>query len=72
LKDLTVAEGYSVNLFASEADFPDLKNPVQMSFDAGGRLWVVTMPSFPHTVPGEKPNDKILILQRHQTCGKGG
>ncbi|MEY2600264.1 MAG: hypothetical protein RLZZ142_2523, partial [Verrucomicrobiota bacterium] len=69
-KDLTVAEGYALNLFASESDFPELKNPVQVAFDARGRLWVVTMPSFPHTVPGEKPNDKILILEDTQRRGK--
>ncbi|MEY5026697.1 MAG: hypothetical protein RLZZ244_2225 [Verrucomicrobiota bacterium] len=69
-KDLAVAEGYALNLFASEADFPDLKNPVQIAFDARGRLWVVTMPSFPHTLPGEKPNDKILILEDTQRRGK--
>ncbi len=62
-QDLKVADGYTLNLFASEEQFPDLKNPVQMAFDARGRLWVVTMPSFPHTVPGEQPHDKILILE---------
>ncbi len=62
-RDLVVADGYAVNLFASEEQFPELRCPVQMSFDARGRLWVVTMPSFPHTIPGEKPRDKILILE---------
>ena len=68
--DLEVAEGYALNLFASEAEFPDLKNPVQIAFDARGRLWVVTMPSFPHTVPGAKPNDKILVLEDTDRDGK--
>jgi azurin/glucose/arabinose dehydrogenase len=70
LKDLTVAAGYSLNLFASEADFPELKNPVQIAFDARGRLWVVTMPSFPHTIPGEKSDDRILILEDTDRDGK--
>ncbi|RFC44478.1 MAG: Plastocyanin [Verrucomicrobia bacterium] len=69
-KDITVAEGYRLNCFASEADFPELKAPVQMSFDARGRLWVVTMPSFPHTVPGARPDDKILILEDADHDGK--
>jgi plastocyanin/glucose/arabinose dehydrogenase/lysophospholipase L1-like esterase len=59
----TVAPGYAVNLFASELEFPELKNPVQIAFDARGRLWVVTMPSFPHTVPGLPPEDKLLVLE---------
>jgi glucose/arabinose dehydrogenase/plastocyanin len=68
-KDLVVADGYAVNLFASEEQFPELRSPVQISFDARGRLWVVTMPSFPHTIPGEQPRDKILILE--DTDGDG-
>ncbi len=68
--DLNVADGYTLNLFASEEQFPDLKNPVQMAFDARGRLWVVTMPSFPHTVPGEQPHDKILVLEDTDRDGK--
>ncbi|NBR87735.1 MAG: hypothetical protein EB082_02115, partial [Verrucomicrobia bacterium] len=69
-KEFKIADGYSLNLFASEVDFPDLKSPVQMAFDARGRLWVVTMPSFPHTVPGAPPRDKILILEDTNRDGK--
>ena len=69
-KDLQVAEGFQLNCFASEADFPELKAPVQMAFDARGRLWVVTMPSFPHTVPGARPDDKILVLEDTDRDGK--
>jgi glucose/arabinose dehydrogenase/azurin len=67
---IEVAKGFQLNLFASEEEFPDLKNPVQIAFDHQGRLWVVTMPSFPHTVPGEKENDKILILEDTDRDGK--
>jgi len=68
--EFTVADGYEVNLFASEEEFPELRNPVQIAFDARGRLWVVTMPSFPHTVPGLTPPDKILILEDTDRDGK--
>ena len=71
LKTFTVPEGYHVELFASEAEFPDLANPVQMSFDNRGRLWVATMPSYPHWQPGDpKPNDKLLILEDTNGDGK--
>lgn len=68
--EITVADGYALNLFASEVDFPDLKNPVQIAFDARGRLWVVTMPTWPHTVPGDVPKDKVLILEDTDRDGK--
>ncbi|WP_308989478.1 DUF7133 domain-containing protein [Roseibacillus persicicus] len=63
MAEFTVAEGYEVNVFASEEQFPELRNPVQIAFDARGRLWAVTMPSFPHTVPGLTPPDRIVILE---------
>ena len=64
LDALTVPEGYKVELFASEREFPDLANPVQMSFDDKGRLWVAVMPTYPHYKPGDaKPNDKLIILE---------
>ncbi len=69
-RELVVADGYAVNLFASEKQFPELRNPVQMSFDARGRLWVVTMPSFPHAIPGERPADKILVLEDTDRDGR--
>jgi lysophospholipase L1-like esterase len=69
-KDLKVAEGYALNLFASEEQFPELRAPVQIAFDARGRLWVVTMPSFPHTVPGQPQEDKIIVLEDTDRDGK--
>lgn len=71
LKSLTVPEGYKVELFASEEQFPNLANPVQMSFDNKGRLWVATMPSYPHYRPGDaRPNDKILIYEDTNNDGR--
>lgn len=68
---LTTAPGYQVELFASEKEFEDLANPVQLSFDNKGRLWVAVMPSYPHYKPGdERPNDKILILEDADGDGK--
>ncbi|SFN61630.1 putative membrane-bound dehydrogenase domain-containing protein [Algoriphagus ornithinivorans] len=71
LKSLKVAKGYKIELFASEEDFPDLANPVQISFDNKGRLWVATMPSYPHYKPGDpKPKDKLIILEDTDGDGK--
>ncbi|QDV65383.1 Cytochrome c-552 precursor [Crateriforma conspicua] len=70
MKTFTLPDGYDVSLFASEQDFPNLGNPAQMRFDNQGRLWVSTLPSYPHYKPGDaKPNDKILIYE--DTDGDG-
>ncbi|MFS4456627.1 PVC-type heme-binding CxxCH protein [Maribacter sp. 2304DJ31-5] len=71
IKTLTVPKGYKVELFASEKEFPDLANPAQLSFDNLGRLWVATLPSYPHYRPGDpKPNDKLIILEDTDNDGK--
>ncbi|MFO1448935.1 MAG: PVC-type heme-binding CxxCH protein [Opitutaceae bacterium] len=62
LKQFTLAPGYAINLFASEEQFPELGNAVAMAFDARGRLWVSTMPSYPQWRPGDPMNDKLLIF----------
>jgi mono/diheme cytochrome c family protein/glucose/arabinose dehydrogenase len=68
---LKVPAGYKIELFASEKEFPDMANPVQITFDNKGRLWVATMPSYPHYKPGDKrPNDKIIILEDTNADGK--
>lgn len=70
VKSFTLAPGFEVNLFASEADFPELKKPVAMAFDARGRLWVTTMPSYPMYLPGRPVNDKLLILEDTRGTGR--
>src|SRR5262249_3792010 len=67
---MKLADDFEVNLFASEIEFPDLQNPVQLTFDAKGRLWVTTMPSYPQYYPGVPVNDKVLILEDTNGDGK--
>jgi putative heme-binding domain-containing protein len=69
LEKMTVAGGYRVELFASEVEFPELVNPVQMSFDSKGRLWVATWATYPHWTPKTEMNDRLLILE--DTDGDG-
>ena len=70
-KTLTVPEGYKVEMFAPEKESPNLANPVQLSFDNKGRLWVAVMPSYPHFRPGDnQPDDKILIYEDTNNDGK--
>jgi putative heme-binding domain-containing protein len=70
IKKMRVHKDLKVNLFADEKMFPDLVNAVQMQFDPKGRLWVAAWPTYPHWKPGEKMNDKILILEDTDGDGK--
>lgn len=77
LKQFKLAPGYAINCFASEEHFPEIANAVQMAFDARGRLWVCTMPSYPQYQPlvdrvGNRsmPDDKIVILEDTDGDGK--
>lgn len=64
----TVAEGYEMNLFASEAE--GVAKPTQFSWDERGRLYVACSPTYPQTVPGIKPSDFILVLEDTNGDGK--
>ncbi|MBI1375695.1 MAG: hypothetical protein GC159_23550 [Phycisphaera sp.] len=62
LEKLKVADGMKANVFASEEMFPELVNPVQMSVDTKGRLWVAAWKTYPKWTPLGKQEDRLLIL----------
>ena len=68
LATFTMAEGYTVNLFASERD--GVVNPTQFSWDEDGRLYVACSPSYPQTLASVKPSDYILVLEDTDADGK--
>jgi len=70
IASMKVAKNLKVNLFASEETWPELANPVQMSWDPKGRLWVAVWPTYPHWKPKEKRNDKLLVLEDTDQDGK--
>ena len=64
VKTMKVPEGFEVQLFASEREFPELAKPDQLNFDNRGRLWVCCMPTYPQWKPGDpRPNDRLLIFE---------
>tara|TARA_R110000751_G_C13793604_1_gene482560 strand:+ start:10103 stop:13651 length:3549 start_codon:yes stop_codon:yes gene_type:complete len=66
LESFHVADGFEVTLFAEE---PMVVKPIQMNWDALGRLWVVSSTIYPHLKSAEEANDKIYILE--DTDGDG-
>src|SRR5205085_8400565 len=65
-KAMTVPTGFKVTLFAGE---PDVVQPIAMTFDDRGRLWVVECLSYPHWRADGKGNDRVVILE--DTDGDG-
>src|SRR6185369_690061 len=55
-----VPPGFVVQLVASE---PEIGKPMNMAFDAAGRLWLTQSREYPYAAPLDKPaRDKILVL----------
>lgn len=62
------AEGFTVNLFASEAD--GIVNPMNIRWDPKGRLWVACSTVYPQLEPGQAPNDKVIVLEDTDKDGR--
>ncbi len=58
-KSFTVPDGFEVQLVASE---PDIEKPMQMAWDATGRMWVTSSRHYPFAASPAKGTDKLFIL----------
>jgi len=73
IAQMTLAKGCKVQLFASEKEFPELVKPVQMAWDAKGRLWIAAWPNYPSRTPWSdtpEEGDKLLVLEDTNGDGK--
>jgi putative membrane-bound dehydrogenase-like protein len=70
LAKINVPDGYQLNVFASEVQFPDLANPVQLQVDAKGRLWAASWNTYPKWEPGKEMNDSLMIFEDTDNDGK--
>ncbi len=59
LKRMTVPPGFHVELVASE---PDIVNPVAMTFDESGRIWISESLEYPRREPGPG-RDRVKVLE---------
>ncbi|MFM9058573.1 MAG: PVC-type heme-binding CxxCH protein, partial [Planctomycetaceae bacterium] len=67
---IAVPEGFELSVFASEEQFPDLANPVQLQVDAKGRLWAACWNTYPKWEPLKPMNDSLMILEDTNADGK--
>src|SRR3954467_8993453 len=65
IEKMTVPEGFSVELVAAE---PDIVNPVAMTFDERGRIWITESLEYPRSQPGPG-RDRVKVLE--STKGDG-
>ena len=63
---MTVPAGFNVTLFAGE---PDVVQPIAMTFDDRGRMWVVECLSYPKWRADGKGGDRVTIFE--DTDGDG-
>jgi putative membrane-bound dehydrogenase-like protein len=67
VKRMKVPDGFEVKLFAAE---PMVVNPIAMTVDEKGRVWVIECFEYPkRTAKGKMPRDRIVILE--DTDGDG-
>ena len=60
--------GFEIQLVASE---PDIAKPMNMAFDATGRLWLTTSEEYPFPAPADRePRDSIRILEINGRTGR--
>ncbi|MEO5978895.1 MAG: PVC-type heme-binding CxxCH protein [Chryseolinea sp.] len=67
LKGFILPPGFEIQLFASE---PDIEKPMNLSFDAKGRMWVTSSFEYPFPVVGKRGTDKLTILEDTDGDGK--
>ncbi len=65
-KAMKAPPGFNTTLFAGE---PDIFQPIAMTFDDRGRLWVVECLSYPNWSTDGKGHDRVVILE--DTDGDG-
>ena len=66
-RSFVVAKDFDVNLFAAD---PLVRKPVQISFDGAGRLWVASPTMYPQIRPGDKENDRIVVIEDRDGDGQ--
>src|SRR5262245_4661865 len=58
IKKMSVPPGFAVELVAAE---PDIVNPVAMTFDERGRVWITESLEYPRRSPGPG-KDRVKVL----------
>jgi putative membrane-bound dehydrogenase-like protein len=66
ISKMTVPDGFTVELVASE---PDIVNPIALSFDARGRIWITESIEYPRK-PAGVGRDRVKVLEDTDADGR--
>ena len=66
IREMTVPHGFSVEVVAAE---PDIVNPVAMTFDERGRVWITESLEYPRRAAGPG-RDRVKVLEDTDGDGK--
>ncbi|MFN0054940.1 MAG: PVC-type heme-binding CxxCH protein [Planctomycetales bacterium] len=64
---MTLPEGFRATAFAGE---PDVMQPIAMTIDDRGRLWVAEAYAYPVRVPDDEARDRIVIFEDQDNDGQ--
>ena len=68
LKSFRLPPGFEIQLVAAE---PDINKPMNIAFDAKGRLWVTSTVEYPYPAKeGQAPRDKVVVLSDFAPDGR--
>jgi putative heme-binding domain-containing protein len=66
IRKMTVPDGFTAELVASE---PDIVNPIAMSFDDRGRIWITESIEYPRKLAGVG-RDRVKVLEDKDADGR--
>ena len=70
LKTIQLPPGYSLELVLSERD--GIREPVNVTFDGNGRMYVAEMRSYMQDIDGANEHDPIGVVSRHESTKGDG
>jgi glucose/arabinose dehydrogenase len=66
-KAFKLPPGFEIQFVAAE---PDINKPMNLAFDAKGRLWVTSTTDYPYPVLDGKGHDKVIVLSDFADDGR--
>lgn len=70
LKTIELPAGYRLELVLSERD--GIREPVNVTFDGNGRMYVAEMRTYMQDIDGKNEHDPVSVVSRHESTKRDG